>query len=136
VDFNHVNLAVGNGRFEEEEDFLVNVIGLRKLERPPNLDGPLRQYAFPTGGEIHLADDEGFVPSTKCHVAIDVGDDLPAIVTRLEAAGIEVKVLTTDGRRFAVDPAGWLWELRPAASPWLTQGSVTDPGSNQRTETR
>jgi catechol 2,3-dioxygenase-like lactoylglutathione lyase family enzyme len=52
-------------------------------------------------------------PSARAHTALQVGDGLDDVVTRVAATGQDPSAITFDGGRhvFATDPAGNLWEL-------------------------
>ncbi|MBX6390641.1 MAG: glyoxalase [Frankia sp.] len=115
--FHHANLGVPPGVEDAEGAFLINVLGYRKLDPPPELVGIVRWFQADDGSEIHLSVDPEHRPAARAHTAIEVDDEIEA---RLEAAGIAYRhsrgfadVAVT----FCTDPAGNLWELRRRRSP-------------------
>ncbi|MDA8044563.1 MAG: glyoxalase [Actinomycetota bacterium] len=114
--FHHVNLGVPPDGSDAEGEFLVGVLGYRKVppeERPQGLG--VRWYRADDGSEVHLSEDAEHRPAEKAHVAVVFGDALPAVEQRLGTAGIEHKSFQLDGFPRVVtcrDPAGNLWELR------------------------
>ncbi len=111
--FHHVNLGVPGPQLAAEERFLLEVLGLERIEPPEELVGRARWFGFEDGTQIHLSEeDPGVVPSERGHVAVDLGDALPTVEGRARAAGLDV----VDGRFgtvvFCTDPSGHRWELR------------------------
>ncbi len=53
-------------------------------------------------------------PRQRAHTALEIGDELELVATRLRDAGMEFGDNEFDGRRvlFCQDPAGNRWELR------------------------
>ena len=114
--FHHVNLGVPVGGAEAEEEFLLEVLGYRRLAAPPELASQARWFESEDGKQIHLSEDPDHRPSARAHVAVEVEDDLPALEARLEQAGFEHSAFDGNGLRvvFCQDPAGNRWELRGA----------------------
>ena len=115
--FHHVNLAVHPDQLDAEIQFLCDGLGLRRVEPPPELADRARWYELPDGVQIHLSRTREPFTTDPGHVAVDVGDDLPAIEARLAAAG---RLPAGDegvrpGVRIVHDPAGHMWELRTSA---------------------
>jgi len=112
----HVNLGVLPGQTEAEEDFLVDVLGYRRVpdeERPKGRG--LRWFRADDGSEIHLSVDAEHRPAARAHVAVDYGPDLAEVEARLTRDGIDHETSDTAGFPLVVnccDPAGNLWELR------------------------
>jgi catechol 2,3-dioxygenase-like lactoylglutathione lyase family enzyme len=111
--FHHVNLGVPPGVEEAEGRFLVDVLGYRKVDVPPDLVGRARWYEADDGSQVHLSLDPEHRPAARAHTAIEI-DDRAAVQARLEAAGTEH---TADSFRgvhvvLCTDPAGNRWELR------------------------
>ncbi len=116
--FHHVNLGVPVGGVEPEEAFLLEVLGYRRVTPPPELAGVARWFESEDGKQIHLSEDPDHRPAARAHVAVEVGEELPALEERLRRAGVECSVVGGDGQRvvFCQDPAGNRWELRGDAS--------------------
>lgn len=117
----HVNLGVPVGGAEAEERFLLDVLGYRRVSTPPELATEFarqaRWFESEDGKQIHLSEDPDHRPAARAHVAVEVEDELPAFVDRLERAGIEHSAFDGGGLHvvFCEDPAGNRWELRGAA---------------------
>lgn len=111
----HVNLGVPPDGADAEADFLMGVLGYRKVEPPPEAQGfGARWYETDDGTQVHLSLDPEHQPAARAHTAIEFGDDLDAVAARLRGAGVEFGDNEFDGRRilFCQDPAGNRWELR------------------------
>lgn len=114
----HVNLGVPLGGAEAEEIFLLEVLGYRRSPTPPELANELgrqvRWFESEDGKQIHLSEDPDHRPAARAHVAVEVEDDLPVLVARLEQAGLEHSAFDNGDLHvvFCQDPAGNRWELR------------------------
>ena len=109
----HVNLSVPVGGVDDEAAFLVGILGYERLPAPEDL--PMAKwFQFSDGTQIHLSEDADHNPSTRAHVAMELGDDLAAVDERLGAAGYEISRFDRPDVRvvFCQDPAGNRWELR------------------------
>ncbi|HMD45845.1 MAG TPA: VOC family protein [Acidimicrobiales bacterium] len=113
--FDHTNLGVPEGGAEAEASFLVDVLGYRRVEAPPDIAARFNPMWFEgdDGCQIHLSVDPDHRPAARAHTAVRLGDDLATAVERLDAAGLGYTVSDGDARRvvFAKDPAGNRWEL-------------------------
>jgi catechol 2,3-dioxygenase-like lactoylglutathione lyase family enzyme len=111
--FHHVNLGVPPGLEEAEGQFLVDVLGYRKVDLPPHLVGRARWYEADDGSQVHLSLDDDHRPAAKAHTAIEI-DDGSGVQGRLDAAGVAYTATAFDGMQVVVcsDPAGNRWELR------------------------
>ena len=109
--FHHANLGVPPGLDEAQGAFLVDVLGYRKMEVPPDLQGLARWYEADDGSQIHLSIDPDHRPAARAHTAVEVGADVEA---RLTAADIPYRSAGRDELvvLFCADPAGNHWELR------------------------
>ena len=112
--FHHANLGVPPGVDEAEGIFLVDVLGYRKLEAPPDLQGRARWYEADDHSQIHLSIDPDHRPAARAHTAIDVDGE---IESRLHASDIAFQSAERDNLRVVncEDPAGNRWELRVPA---------------------
>ena len=113
--FHHANLGVPPGIAEAEGDFLVDILGYRRMELSPESETfGARWYEADDGTQIHLSVDPEHRPGALAHTAIEVGDDAAQIEARLEAASMDFRVAMLDGVRILIchDPAGNRWELR------------------------
>jgi catechol 2,3-dioxygenase-like lactoylglutathione lyase family enzyme len=120
VRLDHVNLCVPEGGIDAETTWLVDILGYRPVEPGPDIArlGAVYWFEADDGTQVHLTIDPEHHPSARAHTAIHLGDDLDAIIAKVEARGQEPFSITNDGRRqvFANDPAGNLWELIGPAS--------------------
>ncbi|TAL04275.1 MAG: glyoxalase [Rhodospirillaceae bacterium] len=105
--FHHVNLPITPDNVKAEENFLLNILGYRRIE----VDDRLRAlganwFEDDRGCQVHI--------SPTPHVAIDYGEQLPEIEERLRQAGIQFKTGQGGDLRVVTfaDPAGNEWELR------------------------
>lgn len=105
----HVQLAMPVGREHEARRFYADVLGLRKVAKPPGLAGRGGCWFASADGRVnvHLGTDPDFRPARKAHPAFAVGD-FDALRQRLADAG--AKVVDDDAidvRRFyTADPFG------------------------------
>jgi catechol 2,3-dioxygenase-like lactoylglutathione lyase family enzyme len=114
----HVNLGVPLGGAEAEERFLLDVLGYQRVPTPPVLADKFarlaRWFESEDGKQIHLSEDPDHRPASRAHVAVEVEDGLPALVAKLEQAGLEHTSFDNGDIHvvFCQDPAGNRWELR------------------------
>lgn len=109
----HVNLSVPEGGVPGEADFLVSVLGYEPVAPPDDL--PMAHwFQYSDGTQIHLSEDPDHRPSTRAHVAVELGPDLDAVAGRLADAGYEIARFDRPEVRvvFCQDPSGNRWELR------------------------
>jgi catechol 2,3-dioxygenase-like lactoylglutathione lyase family enzyme len=111
----HVNLGIPPDLADAEAEFLVDILGYRRLE-PPQLAAEFgaRWFEADDGTQVHLSLDPAHSPAAMAHTALHVGDDADAIARRLGDAGMKSKAAEFDGVRILLckDPAGNRWELR------------------------
>jgi hypothetical protein len=112
--FHHANLGVPPGLDEAEGAFLVDVLGYRVMEVPPDLEGRARWFEADDSSQIHLSVDPEHRPAARAHTAIVVDNGVAA---RLDASGIAYQSAGRDNMTvvFCEDPAGNRWELRTPA---------------------
>jgi catechol 2,3-dioxygenase-like lactoylglutathione lyase family enzyme len=111
----HVNLGVLPDDVDAEAEFLVDVLGYRKVEPSAMAQGfGARWYEIDDGTQVHLSLDPDHAPAARAHTAVEFGDQLDVLAVRLRDAGVEFGDNEFDGRRilFCQDPAGNRWELR------------------------
>ncbi|MGH9075139.1 MAG: VOC family protein [Acidimicrobiales bacterium] len=118
----HVNLGIPVDGTEAETAFLVEVLGFRSVDAPPEIMARFSPLWFEgdDGRQIHLSVDPEHRPAARAHVAVWLGDDLTATEERLSRSGVECKAMDREERRvvFTQDPAGNRWELTgPAVAP-------------------
>jgi hypothetical protein len=113
--FHHANLGVPPDFAEAEADFLVGILGYRRLAPPQAAaDFGARWYEADDGTQVHLSLDPDHVPASMAHTAIDICGESDEVERRLTDAGIPFKTAEFDGNRILLckDPAGNRWELR------------------------
>lgn len=111
----HVNLGIPPDRGDAEAEFLVGILGYRRLERPkPDADFGARWFEADDGTQVHLSLDPEHTPAAMAHTALHMGADGDAIATRLSDAGVSFKEAQFDGVWILLcqDPAGNRWGLR------------------------
>jgi catechol 2,3-dioxygenase-like lactoylglutathione lyase family enzyme len=109
----HVQLAMPRGREDDARRFYGELLGLPEQPKPPNLAKRGGCWFGREGVVLHLGVEDGFRPARKAHPALLV-DDLPALVERLGAAGVEVvrdEPLPGYDRVYVSDPFGNRIEL-------------------------
>ena len=109
----HVQLAIPAGGEDDARRFYGNLLGLREVPKPPELDGRNGCWFVGPGVALHIGVDTDFAPARKAHVALLV-DDLDGLRSALDAAGIGTKdddVAIGVRRFYAFDPFGNRLEL-------------------------
>jgi catechol 2,3-dioxygenase-like lactoylglutathione lyase family enzyme len=113
--FDHVNLGVPPDGADREATFLVDVLGFRRVDPGPEASarGNPMWFEGDDGGQVHLSMDPDHRPAARAHVAVRIGDDLPAVGQRLVAGGFNCEPISFGGRDrlLTLDPAGNRWEL-------------------------
>ena len=112
-EIDHVQLAMPKGREDEARRFYADVLGLPEQPKPPNLAARGGCWFGTEGIVLHLGVEDGFRPARKAHPALLV-EDLPALVRRLDEAGVEVvrdEPLPGHDRVYVADPFGNRIEL-------------------------
>jgi hypothetical protein len=113
--FHHANLGIPPELAEAEADFLVGILGYRRLEPPQAAaDFGARWFEADDGTQVHLSLDPAHTPAAMAHTALVVRGESEAIETRMTKAGVRFKATEFDGNRIILckDPAGNRWELR------------------------
>ncbi len=110
----HVSIAIPPDGAERGRAFYGGLLGLEERDVPPKLD-PTQLVWFRVGGdlELHLlkTDDP---PPELAHFCLAVEEDLDALRSRIEAAGVATRDATEiigRPRFFCRDPFGNLVEL-------------------------
>ncbi len=110
----HVQLAMPRGREDDARRFYADLLGLPEQPKPPNLAARGScWFGAAEGVQLHLGVEDGFRPAKKAHPALLV-EDLPALVDRLDQAGVEVErdePLAGYERVYVDDPFGNRIEL-------------------------
>src|SRR4051794_16069293 len=112
--FHHVNLGIYEDGLDAQAEFLVGVIGLRRIDPGPELAGLANWFEADDGTQVHLSKDPEHTPAARAHVAMEFGGELGDVERRLQEGGYSSAQLEFDGRRIVIccDPAGNRWELR------------------------
>lgn len=115
----HVQLAMPSGGEPLARTFYADLLGLPEVPKPPHLAARGGCWFEDGDLKIHLGVEAEFRPAKKAHPALLV-EDLPGLVARLRAAGIDLRddePLEGYDRVYASDPFGNRLELlepRPA----------------------
>lgn len=113
--FHHVNLGVPPGGIDAEADFLINVLGYRRLEIPADMQQFTPEwFEADDGSQVHLSVDPEHRAPARAHTAIELTGQTAEVERRLGEAGIEFKTFGDPDKPtlFCADPAGNRWELR------------------------
>ena len=86
----HVQLAMPAGREDEARRFYRDLLCIPEMAKPPTLAARGGVWFERGDLKIHLGVDKQFVAARKAHPALLVAD-LPALIAKVEAAGIAVK---------------------------------------------
>src|ERR1700684_1651091 len=97
--FHHVNLGIPVGGTDAEADFLVGILGYTRLEPPAELASVAKWFEAADGSQIHLSEDPDHRPAARAHVAIEVGDELDELRSRLKHAGQEYSTFDSEDMR-------------------------------------
>jgi hypothetical protein len=115
VAIDHVQLAMPARGEQAGRDFYTGLLGIPETPKPPELAARGGAWFESGGVKLHLGVETDFRPARKAHPALVV-DDLPALVARLRAAGLNpVADTVLPGRYFVDDPFGNRLELLPLA---------------------
>jgi catechol 2,3-dioxygenase-like lactoylglutathione lyase family enzyme len=108
----HVQLAMPPGREAEARAFYEGLLGLPEIPKPPELAKRGGAWFESGAVKLHLGVEADFRPARKAHPALLVRD-LPGLLQRLRAAGVEVVEDPLEGylRAYAADPFGNRLEL-------------------------
>jgi catechol 2,3-dioxygenase-like lactoylglutathione lyase family enzyme len=90
VDLDHVQLAMPPGREDEAEAFYAGLLGFTRQPKPEPMASRGGCWFTSGGATVHLGVEADFRPARKAHPALVVRD-LPALESRLAAAGVEVR---------------------------------------------
>jgi catechol 2,3-dioxygenase-like lactoylglutathione lyase family enzyme len=110
----HVNLSIPVDGADAEAAFLVDFLNYRRVELTPDTPPQAKWFEGEDGTQIHLSEDPDHHPSTRAHVALELGDYLPTLKGKFDTAGYEyIEYDAGNGPLlFCQDPAGNRWELR------------------------
>jgi catechol 2,3-dioxygenase-like lactoylglutathione lyase family enzyme len=118
IGFDHVQVAMPEGREESARDFYGLLLGLPEIPKPEQTAGRGGVWYQCGRLQLHLGVDPGFHPARKAHPALLV-EGYGALLEALERAGYEVrpdKSLPDVTRAFTFDPFGNRIELISADS--------------------
>ena len=109
----HIQLAMPQGEEDSARAFYVGLLGFVELPKPAQLAGRGGAWFESGAVRLHLGVETDFRPARKAHPAFLV-DDLPALLSRLEADGFSInRDVPLDGydRAHIADPFGNRIEL-------------------------
>ena len=115
--YDHVQLAMPPGEEARARAFYSDILGMTELEKPTELKK--RGGAWFASGvlQLHLGVEADFRPAQKAHPALRCAD-FDALVARLRASGIDVRVEAVENdlrHGYTADPFGNRIELIAAA---------------------
>ena len=108
----HVQLAMPAGGEDAARAFYAGLLGIPEQPKPPHLAARGGCWFESPSVKLHLGVEADFRPARKAHPALLVRD-LPGLLQRLRAAGVEVVEDPLEGylRAYAADPFGNRLEL-------------------------
>ncbi len=107
-EIDHVQVAIPKSGEDEARVFYGELLGLKELPKPANMENRGGCWFATSDRQIHLGVDADFRPAKKAHVALNTSG-LDALRARLEKAGYETfDDCNVDGRKrvFTHDPFG------------------------------
>jgi hypothetical protein len=109
-----VNLSIPVDGGDAEAAFLTELLNYRPMELTPGTPPTARWFEGEDGTQIHLSEDPEHHPSTRAHVALELGDSLGALERTFDDVGLPYSAADGKSLRvvFCQDPAGNRWELR------------------------
>ncbi|MET0557859.1 MAG: VOC family protein [Solirubrobacterales bacterium] len=111
----HVQLAAPPGCEDEARRFFAATLGLREIEKPPELAARGGVWFQVGAQQLHVGVEEEFRPARKAHPALRVDPDrIDALAKRLGSAGAPVEwddELVPRRRLYSADPWGNRIEL-------------------------
>ena len=113
VAIDHIQLAMPAGGEASAQDFYEDLLGLRRVPKPPHLEQRGGCWFENESVKVHLGVDAEFRPARKAHPALVV-EGLGLLVERLRAAGVIVRddePLAAYARAYVDDPFGNRIEL-------------------------
>ena len=91
----HVNLSIPVDGADAEAAFLVDFLNYERMELTPGTPPQAKWFAGDDGTQIHLSEDPDHHPSSRAHVAVDLGDSLNDLRSKFDKSDYEYK--TFDG---------------------------------------
>ncbi|TMU87670.1 glyoxalase [Bacillus sp. BHET2] len=104
----HIQIAAPKGCEQEAKKFYGDIIGLKEIPKPSNLQGRGGCWFQYGKQEIHIGVQDDFVPATKAHPGLLVSN-LSSLMRTMKEKGIEIKEDTPikgRARFFVSDPFG------------------------------
>jgi len=114
----HVQLAIPRGAESLCDEFYVNVLGFRVMEKPPVLAARGGRWYERDGVTLHLGVESDFLPAKKAHPALLI-DNYDVLQANLAEAGVVVRPdesIPGTTRCHLDDPVGNRIELIDATS--------------------
>ena len=113
----HVNIGIHKDRLDDEERFLVDMLGFHRIKSGPEVVARFNPIWFEDDGgkQVHLSLIDDYAPAAGSHIALLFDDAVTEVVDRMRSAGYEIaEPLKVDGSLlfFVSDPSGNRWELR------------------------
>jgi hypothetical protein len=110
----HVNLSIPVGGADAEAAFLIDFLHYERMELTPGTPPQAKWFEGEDGTQIHLSEDPEHHPSSRAHVAVDLGDALSELRAKFDKSDYAYKTFDAGAGTtlFCQDPAGNRWELR------------------------
>ena len=113
VGIDHIQLSMPPGSEDDARRFYMGILGLREIDKPPELAGRGGCWFVAPNAAVHLAPEADFRPHAKAHPALVIRD-LAAAREVLEASGVAIEEDDSDlpvARCYIRDPFGNRIEL-------------------------
>ena len=112
----HINIGIHEDRLNDEERFLVDMLGFHRIQSGPEVTARFNPIWFEDDGgkQVHLSLISDYAAAPGSHIALLFDDAVAEVVERLRAEGYEIAApMNMDGSLlfFVSDSSGNRWEL-------------------------
>lgn len=104
----HVNLSIPVDGADAEAAFLIDFLHYERMELTPDTPPQAKWFEGEDGTQIHLSEDPEHHPSSRAHVAVDLGDSLSELRAKFRQIGLRIQDVRRWRRHDALlSGSGW-----------------------------